>query len=379
MSSGHQAHSSKAGSSSRQGLIDRLEYGPRHLMQVVIVALPGASPMNLFGAAEVFAKANALLSDPVYEVRIVSATTHECPTAFSTTLKIDSTIEDAAAIAEIDTLMVAGGSTTQAPSSDHEYKMLLDWVAAKCARARRYGAFCSGAMVLAEAGLLREKQVTTHWGQAAEMAARYPQAHVFPDRVFVKDGNCYTSGDGASVIDLVLALVEEDLGTDVVVEVAKQLALFLRRSGEQPQLSTTLLAQTSAVGSIHNLLIWMADHLNEDLSNAKLARRVAMSQRNFTRSFGYHVGKSPGQHVIDLRLEAAQRSLAVESLSLGDVARVCGFSSVEAFRRQFIKRFGDSPGRYRSRSRVPSTDTDMNLHSDPDRNSSSDQRPMPGD
>ena len=122
---------------------------------------------------------------------------------------------------------------------------------------------------------------------------------------------------------------------------------FLRRSGEQPQLSTTLLAQTSPVGSIQSLLIWMADNLDNDLSVAKLARRVAMSQRNFSRQFLCQVGKTPGKHVVDLRLEAAQRNLTNTSLSLTDIARISGFTSAEVLRRLFGKKFGTSPGRHR--------------------------------
>jgi len=141
--------------------------------------------------------------------------------------------------------------------------------------------------------------------------------------------------------------VEEDLGSEVTLEVAKQIVLFLRRSGEQPQLSTTLLAQTAPLASMNNLLIWMADHLDQDLSVVKLARRVAMSPRNFARIFQREVGKTPARHVSDLRLEAAQRNLAEKSLSLAEVARASGFGSVEGFRRVFTKTFGVSPSRFR--------------------------------
>lgn len=206
---------------------------------------------------------------------------------------------------------------------------------------------CSGSLLPAEAGLLRQKQATTHWTYLEHMATRYPEVQVLSDRIYVKDGFCYTAAGGTSAIDLALALVEEDLGTNAAAEAAKHLLLFLRRSSTQPQLSTTLLAQKSSVGSIGNLLVWMADNLDKDLSVSSLARRMAMSPRNFARYFVREVGRTPARHVSELRLEAARRNLADENLSLGDVARVSGFGSVEVFRRLFTKSFGASPGRYR--------------------------------
>jgi transcriptional regulator GlxA family with amidase domain len=315
------------------------------VIDVAVVALPSAGLINLFGPAEVFAKANSLSREPIYQVRFISAATQQCRAPFQATFTVDSTIKTFNQ--KIDTLLVAGGLTWQVPERD-ENADLLDWLRANCARARRYGAFCSGGMLLAEAGLLRHKHATTHWSRIEEMAAKYPDVQVIPDRIYVKDGNCYTAAGGTTAIDLALTLVEEDLGTAVALEVAKQMVLFLRRSGEQPQLSTTLLAQTSSIGSISNLLIWMADNLDQDLSVSKLARRVAMSPRNFARNFLRQVGKTPGRHVNDLRLEAARRNLAHESLSLSEIAKASGFGGVEVFRRLFTKRYGTSPGRYRT-------------------------------
>jgi transcriptional regulator GlxA family with amidase domain len=317
-------------------------------IRVVIVALRSASLTGIFSPAEVFAKVNTLLGRSVYQVQIVTATKQESKTSFDATVNVHSTIRDLDSIECIDTLLVAGGTALDRSNLDRENADLLDWLRITCRQTRRFGSFCSGSMVLAEAGLLCSKQATTHWSLTAEMASSYPDVQVLPDRVYVKDGNCYTGAGGTTAVDLALALVEEDFGTAVVLELAKQNVLFLRRSGEQPQLSTTLLAQTSPVGSIHNLLVWMADNLDNDLSVAKLSMRVAMSQRNFSRQFLCQVGKSPGKHVVDLRLEAAQRNMANMNLSLTDVARVSGFTSAEVLRRLFGKKFGMSPGRYRN-------------------------------
>jgi transcriptional regulator GlxA family with amidase domain len=316
-------------------------------IRVVIVALRSASFTGIFSPAEVFAKANALLGQSVYEVQIVTATQQEPKTSFDATVNVHSTFSDLDPDESIDTLLVAGGTVLPRPNFGRENSDLLDWLRIACSQTRRFGSFCSGSMVLAEAGLLYGKQATTHWSLSAEMTSSYPDVQVLPNRVYVKDGNCYTAAGGTTAVDLALALVEEDFGTAVVLELAKHSVLFLRRSGEQPQLSTTLLAQTSPVGSIHNLLIWMADNIDQDLSVEKLARRVAMSQRNFSRQFLHQVGKTPGKHVVDLRLEAAQRNMANTSLSLTDVARVSGFTSAEVLRRLFGKKFGVSPGRYR--------------------------------
>ena len=164
----------------------------------------------------------------------------------------------------------------------------------------------------------------------------------------MKDGNCYTAAGGTSALDLALLLVEEDSGSQVALEVAKSMVLFLRRAGDQPQLSETLLAQKAPIGSISNLLVWMADHLDGDLSVSRLAKKVAMSPRNFARTFLRCVGKTPGRHVVDLRLEAAQRHLRQPTLSLSEIAKLSGFKSVEALRRLFNKKFGASPSHFRN-------------------------------
>jgi transcriptional regulator GlxA family with amidase domain len=320
----------------------------QHAVRVVIVALRSASFTGIFGPAEVFAKANALLGQSIYQVQIVTATKQEPKTSFDATVNLHSIFSDLDPAESIDTLLVAGGTVSPRPNFRRENSELLDWLRIACRQTRRFGSFCSGSMVLAEAGLLYRKQATTHWSLSAEMASSYPDVEVLPDRIYVKDGNCYTAAGGTTAVDLALALIEEDCGTEVVFELAKHSVLFLRRSGEQPQLSTTLLAQTSPVGSIHNLLVWMADNLDKDLSVAKLSRRVAMSQRNFSRQFLRYARKTPGKHVVDLRLEAAQRNLTNTNLSLTDVARISGFTSAEVLRRLFGKKFGTSPGRYRN-------------------------------
>jgi transcriptional regulator GlxA family with amidase domain len=297
-------------------------------------------------SAEVFAEVNAHLSETVYQVRIVSAGYRVCGSACKEKLMEEADLEEIASALD-DTLLLTGGFAWPYQLPRSQLLELLDFVRVHCPRARRFGGICSGSMLLAEAGLLHGRQATTHWSCLEQMTARYSDVDVLSDRIYVQDGNCYTAAGGTSAIDLALALVEEDWGTDVALDIAKCMVLFLRRSGAQPQLSTTLLAQTSQVGSISNLLVWMAGNLNQDLSVSKLARRVAMSPRNFARHFLHEVGKTPGRHVTDLRLEAARRNLGQGELSLSEVAKASGFGSVEVFRRLFTKSFGIPPGRYR--------------------------------
>lgn len=311
------------------------------LVQVVLLALPAASPLSIFGPAEIFAEANAQCSPgPFYRVRIVSARKGDETDLF----RAPSVTEDFWDDAHIDTLLVAGG--LEHPQEGQNAN-LVNWLIENCMRARRFGGFCSGSVLLAEAGLLHRRRVTTHWSLCEQMAAAHPAVEVVSDSIYVKDGNCYTSAGAAAAIDLALSLVEEDLGADIALTIAKRMVVFLRRSGVQPQLSATLLAQTSQADAIGNLLIWMADNLTEDLSVPKLARKVAMSPRNFARHFSRQTGKTPGRHVSDLRLEAARGQLAKDGLTLEEIARASGFGSAEVLRRLFTKLFGLSPGRYR--------------------------------
>ena len=318
----------------------------REPMDVVLLALPSASLINVFGPAEVFDEVNAHLSRSVYRVRILSAGLRGTAEDMQEGLAADAALPDFAPTTA-STVLLAGGLSWPLSLPRQQMSELTKWVRFRCPQARRFGGISSGSLLLAEAGLLHKKQATTHWSCIEQMTIRYPSVKILSDHIYVKDGVCYTAAGGTSAIDLALCLVEEDLGTETAIDVAKRLVLFLRRTGAQPQLSTTLLAQTSPVGSISNLLVWMADNLDQDLSVSNLARRVAMSPRNFARHFLREVGKTPGRHVSDLRLEAARRNLAHGSLSLGDVARVSGFGSVEVFRRLFTKSFGIPPGKYR--------------------------------
>src|SRR5215470_18981568 len=230
-------------------------------------------------------------------------------------------------------------------------RSVLNWLRLQSKNARRVVSICTGAFLLARAGLLDGKRATTHWKFAAELAQRYPRVTVEPDRIYVQDSKIYTSAGVTAGIDLALALVEEDLGSTVALHVAQALVLFLRRPGGQAQFSALLASQSSDLQPIRELLVWMAENLGRDLSVEGLASRAAMSPRNFARVFLREVGTSPAHFVEQLRIEAARRFLETSAKSLEQVAATTGFGRAELMRRAFHRCLGISPGDYRERFR----------------------------
>ena len=317
----------------------------RRALRVLIVAVPPVRTLDLFGPAEVFGDANHLRGgDPEYEVHIVSAGVDRVVSShIGTPVHTDRTYRDYRG--PIDTLLIAGGVGAREMRYEPGF---LDWLRDQSARARRFGSICTGAFVLAEAGLLDGRRATTHWNWASELARDYPQVTVDPDPIYVRDDNCYTSAGVTAGIDLCLALVEEDLGRPVALQVAQMMVVFLRRPGGQSQFSATLGAQTCESRPLGDLLAWLPDNIRRDLSVDKLARRAAMSPRNFARLFQQEVGKTPGKHVEDVRLEAARRQLESTSLSITEVADASGLASPEVLRRVFKRRLGVTPGQYRA-------------------------------
>jgi len=229
---------------------------------------------------------------------------------------------------------------------------LSTWVRRKATEVRRLGAVCVGAFLLAEAGLLNGRRATAHWRFGRELATRYPDVRVEHDPIWVRDGNIYTSAGISAGIDLALAWVEEDCGAGLAHEAARELVLFLRRPGGQPQLSVSLASQASEMASIRELQIWIADHLEARLSVEDLADRMSMSLRNFERVFTREVGTTPSQYVLQMRVEAARRLLERTDGGLKQVASAAGFGSADVMRRSFVRLLGLTPSRYRELRRV---------------------------
>jgi transcriptional regulator GlxA family with amidase domain len=246
-----------------------------------------------------------------------------------------------------DTLIVAGGVGVEAALGD---RALLAFLRAAAPRVRRLASVCTGAFLLAEAGLLDGRRATTHWAYCAELARRHPRVRVEPDPIYVRDGCVYTSAGVTSGMDLALALVEEDLGREAALTVARWLVLFLKRPGGQSQFSAQLAAQLAAREPIQELQAWIVENVHGDLSVAALAARAGMSPRNFARVFAREVGATPARFVETARVEAARRRLEEHGAQgVEAVAAACGFGSAETMRRAFLRRVRVSPADYRSR------------------------------
>jgi transcriptional regulator GlxA family with amidase domain len=201
--------------------------------------------------------------------------------------------------------------------------------------------------VLAAAGLLDGRRATTHWSATDLLRRLFPRIDVDPDAIYVKDGDLYTSAGVTAGMDLALALVEEDHGRTLALEVARQLVLFLKRPGGQRQFSTVLAAQSASEGAIGALSEWVVDHLGEDLRVERLARRAAMSPRNFARVFTREIGTTPAKFIERARVERARLSLERGDLGIETIASECGFGSAERMRRTFRRHLGVVPHDYR--------------------------------
>jgi len=244
----------------------------------------------------------------------------------------------------LDTLIVAGGSGVDAAC---ENPALIRRIAARAAAARRVASVCSGAFLLAKAGLLDGRRAVTHWHRCAEFARRFPAVRLEPDPIFIRDGNVWTSAGVTAGIDLALALVEEDLDRRVALRVARHLVVFLKRPGGQAQYSATLALQHGDA-RFERLHAWVADNLRRDLSVASLAQAASMSERSFVRHYRRATGMTPARAIERIRVEAARRVLE-QGLPVKRVAARCGFGSEETMRRSFLRLLGATPGGYRER------------------------------
>ena len=314
------------------------------MRRVVIVVFPGVQTLDVTGPAEVL-RAATRLHPPGYDVTVVAPEAGPLRTS-TVSFVPDARLEDCTG--RIDTLIVAGGTGARAAENDER---LIAWLRKAAKRSRRVTSVCTGAFLLARAGLLDGRCATTHWASCAELAERYPGVTVEPAPIFVRDGNVATSAGVTAGMDLALALVEEDLGRDVALEAARWLVLFLARPGGQAQFSAQLAAQTADRAPLRELQAWIPDHLAEDLSVPALARRTAMSERNFARAFRRETGMTPAAYVEAARVESARIALETGDLPVESVARRAGFGTVETMRRAFRRRVGVSPVDYRSRFR----------------------------
>ncbi|RKS28048.1 AraC family transcriptional regulator with amidase-like domain [Pseudomonas sp. WPR_5_2] len=314
--------------------------------RVVILGMPPVDALDVIGPAEVFAFANSLHDGETvpYQLDLVSSD-DDLHLASSTGINLTAhkTLEqERQANKPIDTLIVAAGQQ----SVGHLNEEAIEWIRARSTSVRRVCSICVAAFALAEAGLLEGRRATTHWQMARELAERFPLIEVDANPIWVKDGNVYTSAGISAGIDLTLALVSEDLGDHVAMEIAKNMVLFLRRPGGQAQFSVTLQSQRAPGSSLDELCLWISEHLHTDLTVERLADRMSTSVRTLIRTFQRDLRTTPAKYVEDVRLEAACRAFELGGHSMEQVARQCGYSNVDVLRKAFIRRLGVSPKEY---------------------------------
>jgi transcriptional regulator GlxA family with amidase domain len=321
--------------------------------RVALLAYPQLVLLDLVGPCEVFSMANRLAQrarpadgEP-YLLEILSLFPDlQVRAASGISLMADRWWTDCGV--PIDTLLIPGGFEMGRVTRDVD---LLRWLYEMSPRVRRIGSICSGAFVLAAAGVLDGRRATTHWQDCGQLAREYPGISVEPDRIYVKDGNVYTSAGVTAGLDLALALVEEDLGRELAFAVAQMLVMFVRRPGGVTQFSALLQSQAAERQPLRDLVVWAAEHLEEDLSIEKLAAQVHMSVRNFSRAFRKELGKTPARFIELLRVEAAGRMLEQNGARIEHVAKECGLGSGDSMRRSFLRVWGVPPSEYRERSR----------------------------
>ena len=311
--------------------------------RIVVVVVPPIDELDLVGPLEVFKSVNRLAGRAIYTVEVVTSADRLSVEGEGGVLTFVARHHFKKVEGVCDSVLLVCGLATRSVRDT----ALSAWLNKMAAETRRLGAVCVGAFLLAEAGLLDGRRATSHWKFGRELARRYPRVRVEHDPLWVKDGNIYTSAGISAGIDLALAWVEEDCGAGLAHEAARELVLFLRRPGGQPQVSVSLASQASEMTGIRELQIWIAEHLDARLSVDDLADRMSMSVRNFERVFTREVGTTPSQYVLQMRVEAARRQLERTDRGLKTVASAVGFGSIDGMRRAFVRLLGITPSRYR--------------------------------
>jgi transcriptional regulator GlxA family with amidase domain len=299
-----------------------------------VLIFPQFQLLDAAGPITVFETAGREATPPSYRLRIMTRVAGPVASSSGAQLMAEPLIDE-----PLDTLLVAGGWGTR---EAHACAQTLAYVRAAAAQARRTASVCSGAYILAAAGLLDGKRATTHWGRAADLARHYPKIRVEPDRIFVRDGTVWTSAGITAGIDLALALVAEDLGEAVAKRAAQQLVVYHRRPGGQSQFSA-LLETDRPHSRFSPVLAWARERLDERLPVERLAERAAMSPRHFARRFAADMGMTPAKAIERLRLETAREEVESGAAPIERVALHTGFGDPERMRRAFLRAFGQPP------------------------------------
>ena len=313
-------------------------------------------PLDAVGPHEVFAGATAVLASKKpatlgYDLSVVSQR--------GTSITTESGLQIVTAPlptgrVKIDTLLIPGGDGAETARYD---KPLVDWIRQAARSSRRLATVCSGAFIAAEAGLLDGRTVTTHWARARQLADDYPRLTVDPDPIYRRDGTVWTSAGVTAGIDLSLAIVEADYGTDVAQTVARWMVMFLHRPGGQTQFAAPVWVPRATRSSVRATQDFIDNHPSADHRLDLLAARASMSSRHFSRVFTTEVGETPARYVERVRVEAARTELETTTGSLDLIATHCGLGTAESLRRAFQRRVGVAPDSYRRRFHSQPTDT----------------------
>ncbi|OBI81461.1 GlxA family transcriptional regulator [Mycobacterium sp. 1245805.9] len=312
---------------------------------VVIVVFDDVTMLDVAGAGEVFAEANRFGAD--YQLKIASVDGRDVTTSIGTRLGVTDALSS---IESADTVMVAGSDDLPRRAIDPE---LVEAIKSVASRTRRLASICTGSFILAQAGLLNGRRATTHWHDTRLFARAFPDVAVEPDALFVRDGEVFTSAGVSSGIDLALALVEMDHGTELVRDVARWLVVYLKRAGGQSQFSTLVEAEPPPQSPLRKVTEAIAADPAAHHSVKTLAAQASLSTRQLTRLFQSELGTTPARYVEMVRIDAARAALAA-GRSVADTARVAGFGSAETLRRVFVDNLGVSPKAYRDRFRTAS-------------------------
>ncbi|MEV1019624.1 GlxA family transcriptional regulator [Streptomyces sp. NPDC050264] len=320
---------------------------PRTDRVVLVLLFDDVQSLDVTGPVEVFAGATLAAGSATAGYRVRTASLDGAPvrTSSGLTLVPDHALSDAPAP---HTVLVPGGQGTRRPDP-----RLIDWLRENAPHAQRIVSVCTGAILLARAGLLDGRRATTHWAYCDRLARDHPAIDVDPDPIYVRDGNVATSAGVTAGIDLALALVEEDHGRDTALTIARHLVVFLRRPGNQAQFSAQLAAQTARREPLREVQQWITEHPGDDLSVESMAARARLSPRHFARAFQSETGLTPGKYVERVRVEHARRLLEDTTDGVEEISRASGYGTPEAMRRAFLKALGTPPAEYRRRFHAP--------------------------
>jgi transcriptional regulator GlxA family with amidase domain len=319
--------------------------------RIGFLGFDGVQALDLVGPADAFAsdafgefdEADGAMTESPYEIVVVGLHGKRFTSSGGIVMHADVVVPTSI---RLDTLIIPGGAGLRRPGvADQAAK----WIGSRAAHIRRVASVCTGIYGLAPTGLLDGRRVTTHWSAVRDIQRRFPKLRVEPDALFLKDGRFYTSAGITAGIDLALAMIEADHGSDMALAVAREMVVYFKRPGGQQQFSEPLRFQLESTDRFADVVTWIQSHLQADLSVEALAKRAFLSPRHFSRAFKERFGVTPSTFVEETRLGEAGRRLSLRSARLDAVARSVGYASEDVFRRAFVRRFGVSPKHYRSR------------------------------